>query len=147
MKNWILAGVVCAGLLAGCGGNVKRVSCSGLNWGNYGYETGRAGESVREFDQYRDGCGDRLEAGAMQAYLDGYSKGITEYCTYKNGYDLGYTKKRMSKACPAELRSEYERGYKSGRFDLDVKIENMKRMGEQENQWQEEQERVPTGGI
>ncbi len=130
MNKWILPGIVCAGLLAGCGGNVKRVSCNGLNWGNFGYETGIAGESVRTFDPYRDSCSDRLEAGALQAYLDGYSKGIAEYCTYKNGYNLGYTKKGMSKACPEELRAEYERGYKSGKFDLETRVENARNMGE-----------------
>jgi hypothetical protein len=130
MTKWIISGVVCVGLLAGCGGNVKRVSCSGLNWSNAGYESAQVGESIRQFDRFRDGCGERLEAGAMQAYMDGYSKGIAEHCTYKNGYDLGYTRKSMSKACPEELRSEYERGYKFGKFDLRTRIENARNMEE-----------------
>ncbi|MCR6652191.1 MAG: DUF2799 domain-containing protein [Cellvibrionaceae bacterium] len=130
MTKWIISAVVCAGLLAGCGGNVKRVSCSGLDWGKFGYETAQAGESVRQFDPYRDGCGDRLEAGAMQAYIDGYSKGMVEHCTHQNGYDRGYTKKPMNKSCPEELRSDYERGYKSGKFDLGVRVENARNMSE-----------------
>jgi hypothetical protein len=135
MNKWMLTGVVCAGLMTGCGGNVKRLNCSGLDWGKLGYESAQTGESVRQFDQYRDSCGDRLEAGALQTYIDGYTKGIIEHCTYKNGYTLGFTKRSMSKACPAELRSEYERGYRSGRIDLDMQVRDMKRMSEDKEQW------------
>mgnify|MGYP000887611048 FL=1 len=143
MNKWMLTGVVCAGLMTGCGGNVKRVSCSGLDWNKFGYETALAGESVRTFDQYRDGCGARLEEGAMQTYMDGYSKGIAEHCTYKNGYALGFTKKSMSKSCPTELLAEYERGFKSGRFDLGVKVDSLKKMGEEGEP--RPQEKDPTG--
>jgi hypothetical protein len=130
MTKWIISTVVCAGLMAGCGGNVKRVSCNGLNWGNVGYESAQAGESIRQFDQFRDGCGEHLEKGALEAYMDGYSKGVAEHCTYQNGYDRGFTKKSMSKVCPEELRSEYERGYKMGKFDLTTRVENARSMGE-----------------
>lgn len=125
----IITGIL-IGSLAGCGGNVKNIQCSGVNWAAEGYETAVSGESVREFDQYRNSCGDRLEAGAKNAYVAGYGKGIAEYCTYDNGYAQGYSRKPLLEVCPAELRSEYERGHKFGKFALETRIENVRNMDE-----------------
>src|SRR5690554_6583232 len=62
-------------LLAGCGGNVKEVSCAGKDWYALGYETAIKGQNVRSFDAYRSQCGQNLEAGALDTYVSGYTKG------------------------------------------------------------------------
>ncbi len=116
--------------VAGCGGNVKNIQCSGVDWAAEGYKTAVAGESVREFDQYRNRCGDRLEADAMNAYVAGYGKGVAEFCTYDQGYAHGYARQSRRDTCPAELRAEYERGYKFGKFSLERRIESVKGMEE-----------------
>lgn len=129
MSNKIFVAAAIA-LLSGCGGNVKSVHCKGLNWSQQGYEAAQSGKSVREFDQFRNQCGERLEAGAMNAYVDGYTTGIREYCTYDNGYEQGYTKKVMGDFCPSELREAYEKGFRAGKFALQSRIENARNMGE-----------------
>mgnify|MGYP006171164879 CR=1 FL=1 len=116
--------------LGGCGGNVKNIQCSGVDWAAEGYQTAVAGESVREFDQYRNRCGDRLELGAMNAYVAGYGKGVAEVCTYDQGYAHGYARQSRRNTCPAELRSEYERGYKFGKFTVERRIESVKGLEE-----------------
>ena len=127
-----LCAVAVLTMLSGCGGNVKNVHCKGLNWSQQGYEAAQSGKSVREFDQFRNQCGERLEAGAMNAYVDGYGTGIREYCTYDNGYAQGFTKKTMSDFCPTELRQVYEKGYRAGKFALESRIENARKIGEEQ---------------
>jgi len=114
------------GVLASCGGNVKNQQCTGVDWDQHGYETAKAGKSPRDFNRYRDGCGDKLEAGATDTYLDGYTRGLVEFCTYENGYARGFSNKSMDNACPVEMRSKYERGYKVGLLELKEKINMLK---------------------
>jgi hypothetical protein len=106
-----------SGSLIACGGNVKSLQCSGLNWNEQGYKNAQSGKSPREFNQYRDSCGDRLEKGAVDAYLDGYTRGIMEFCTYENGYAAGLNSQPLDNVCPVELRASYAKGHSAGAFE------------------------------
>jgi hypothetical protein len=117
-------------LLSGCAGNVKNLQCSGVDWRDYGYKTAKSGKSVRVFDKYRDGCGEKLEEKALASYLEGYSQGIAEFCTYQNGYDRGFANQDLGEVCPVEMRTEYEKGHKVGLFELREKIKAMERIND-----------------
>lgn len=125
MKSPIFILMLSSSLIA-CGGNVKNVQCSGMDWNEHGYKAAQSGKSPRDFNRYRDGCGDKLETGAVDAYLDGYTRGIVEFCTYENGYARGLSNKKMDNTCPVEMRSKYEQGYKLGLFELNEKIKLLK---------------------
>lgn len=105
-------------LLVSCSGNVKEVACTGQNWAEFGYKIGVEGRSVHEFDTYRSTCKDKLEKGALKAYLDGYTRGIMQFCTYENGYALGLKNQPANKNCPAELNAPFLKGHSVGRFEL-----------------------------
>lgn len=105
-------------VLIGCGGNVKTdLVCSGQDWSKLGYETAMSGNSVRTFDRYRDDCGNKLEKQAMDAYLDGFTRGVLEYCTYENGYAIGLSGKPMPDACPLEARENFAKGFRLGSLE------------------------------
>lgn len=134
VKNHCYLVALSAGLL-GCAGGVKEVACSGQNWAEFGYKMGLEGKSAHEFDAHRSACGSNLEKGALKAYLDGYTRGIIEHCTYDNGYGLGSKNSPMSEFCPAEVRAEYERGYKVGKFHFAEKLRQMhNQVDDNENQ-------------
>lgn len=111
--------------LTGCAGSVKEVACTGQNWAGFGYKMGAEGRSVHEFDDHRSSCGRNLEKGALKAYLDGYTRGIIEYCTYDNGYTMGSKNQSISENCPLELRGSYTKGYNIGKIEFAEKMRQM----------------------
>lgn len=131
-----LIATLCLMLLVGCGGNVKSVTCTGIDWNDLGYTTATKGKSVRTFDAYRDQCGNNLEEGAMDSYIEGYTKGVIEYCTYDNGYILGKQNKPIGASCPIEVRSLFEKGYAQGLRELKENLAELDR--ERENTEREE---------
>lgn len=122
---------LCITLLVGCGGNVKPVACTGVDWTSLGQTTATSGKSVRTFDAYRDQCGSNLEEGAMDSYLDGYTKGIIEYCTFENGYSLGSLNRSVEATCPLEVRSGFERGYAQGTRERNERLSELNREKEE----------------
>lgn len=117
--------LVASSLLA-CGGNIKESNCTGNNWASVGYDTAKKGKSIRSFDEYTKACGANLSAGAKDAYIDGYTKGIIEYCTYDNGYKIGSANATIPDVCPYELRAEFIKGYKQGNLEVSEKLRVMK---------------------
>jgi hypothetical protein len=119
----------CLGLtsifLAGCTGNVKDFACTGQNWAEFGYKMGAEGRSVHEFDAHKSSCGANLEKGAVKAYLDGYTRGIVEFCTFDNGYALGNKKMPMNEHCPLEVKASFAKGYAAGKVDIEEKIHHL----------------------
>lgn len=101
-------------------------------------QQGRAyGKSVRTFDAYRDGCGENLEAGALNSYIDGYTRGIVEFCTYEHGYEYAAQNLSMPDVCPTELKSAFEKGYAVGKFELREKLSELNRKQEDQVRQQE----------
>ena len=86
--------------------------CINNNWIEIGYKTATSGKSVRHFNTYIEQCEDKLADNAKATYLDGFKKGIKEYCTYENGYKVGSESKHNNNTCPFELRTEFDNGYK-----------------------------------
>jgi hypothetical protein len=117
--------------LTGCGGNVKQISCAGNDWLQLGYDTAMAGKSVRSFDTYRKQCAENLEKEAMTIYLDGYTRGVMEYCTYDNGFVLGGQNKAIKNICPPELRTLFDRGYNVGLAELKTKMRDLDQITEE----------------
>jgi len=115
MFKYLLIGSLA--LLTACGGNVKEVACTG-DWHDVGYQTALDGEHVRTFEKYKTSCGESLVAEAKDRYLDGYTKGVIEYCTYDNGYKLGKRNIKIESTCPYEISMDFRRGYKVGNIDF-----------------------------
>lgn len=118
-------------LLVSCAGNVKQISCVDNDWNRIGYETATAGKSVRTFDTYSEQCLESPGDEAKKTYVDGFTRGIIEYCTYENGFELGLKDRSLADVCPMELRSAFNEGYKRGKFEYDEKMRRMGSLSEQ----------------
>ena len=118
MKNYI-AILLLSSALVGCQStSVEDASqaenfCTDSNWSEVGHKVAASGKSVRTFLKYQERC-QQLPETAKEAYLDGYTAGIKEYCTFENGYKAGDTGKENPNACPLELRAQYDEGFKRG---------------------------------
>lgn len=117
-------------VLGGCAGNVKQVSCIENDWAQVGYDTAIAGKSVRTFDTYNDRCVEAPGEDAKKIYVDGFMKGIIEFCTYDNGYQWGLENKSPAGVCPLELRRPFQNGYRVGKLQYDEKMHRMNKMAE-----------------
>jgi hypothetical protein len=115
-----------ASLLACAGNTIKSdVTCTNKNWFTVGYSTALSGQSVRTFDKYKEKC-TNLEEQALSKYLDGFTKGVIEYCTFDNGYAVGSSNAENPNSCPLELRTEFTHGYNRGRADFEISISRLK---------------------
>jgi len=121
-------GVICFGITA-CGGNTKTISCAENDWEVVGYKTAMSGKSVRTFEQFKQECSG-LNKLAKDRYLDGYMRAIPEYCTYKNGYELGSNSRDFSDVCPIELRKKFSEGFENGKRDLADRKRDIESIGD-----------------
>lgn len=104
-------------LLAGCASTANRVSCVDNDWTKIGYDTAIDGKTVRAFEGYSDKCLEPVGDKAKKSYVDGFTKGILEFCTFENGYLQGSENLSIKEVCPVEVRSAYVKGYNQGLFE------------------------------
>ncbi len=103
--------------------------CLNNNWNQIGAEIAVSGKSVRNFLKYKERC-PNITPDDKAAYLEGYSLGIKEYCTFANGFKMGYEGGENVVVCPLELRTAYQKGLKKGQKNLSLIKDKLKRDGE-----------------
>lgn len=116
---------------SGCGANLKKVSCAGKDWRQAGYDTALKGQPVRSFESQRDSCQNPPEDAAKREFIDGFTRGIIEYCTYDTGFAAGAANENLKDVCPAEVRAGFIKGYKHGQLEYTENIRRMDRMADQ----------------
>ena len=104
------------------------VNCDS-DWKKIGYDAARAGKAVRKIDDYIQVCGKKAEVG-KSAYLDGYARGIIEFCNKDNGFAIGAKGLDMPQVCPYELRSEFAKGHELGLKQHRINMDDWKDMVE-----------------
>ncbi|MBY8976384.1 DUF2799 domain-containing protein [Rhodobacteraceae bacterium NNCM2] len=50
----------------------------------------------------------------VAAYQAGHRKGLVEYCTLENGFDVGFSGRSYQDVCPAENEADFLQGYEIG---------------------------------
>lgn len=112
---------------------VNLAQCTNNNWADIGYETALSGKSVRFFNKFEEQCGEKLAVDAKSHYLDGFTSGIKEYCTYDNGFKLASKSLPNKNTCPYELRSPFDKGYKMAALVLKEQKANLKKLQDQQD--------------
>ncbi|GAA0810585.1 hypothetical protein GCM10009111_01750 [Colwellia asteriadis] len=132
MKKIIVA-IIAALSLSACQSTTETtqttIDCTN-DWNTVGYEVALSGKSVRTFNRYEEQCQSALTETAKSNYLDGYTKGIVEYCTYEKGFDRAESGLPDNQICPFELRKEFERGYIAGGRALVEKKDQVRKQAE-----------------
>ncbi|TVZ40171.1 uncharacterized protein DUF2799 [Alteromonadaceae bacterium 2753L.S.0a.02] len=118
-------------LLTACGGKVKtNLACEGEakeSWFDEGYKTAMEAKPIRTFDKYKNQCGEAITKEQRASFIDGYTKGALEFCTYENGFEIGKTNKEFPQVCPFEIRGKFLEGYKRGQIAYNDKIKRMEK--------------------
>jgi hypothetical protein len=135
MKNYI-AIVLLASALSACQStedeNFQAENfCTDSNWTEVGRNVAMSGKSVRTFLTFQKRC-ENLLPTAKSAYLDGFTAGIKEFCTYDNGFKAGDTGAENVQTCPLELRADYEKGFANGYKNLKENKDEIRRLAELE---------------
>lgn len=107
-----LVGVALAMVLAGCG--PTREQCESLDWYATGWETGEQGRPLSEFDELEGDCRDHGIGSDRASFVEGYDEGISRYCTYDRGAELGRRGANMPTVCPDPYLETFQAGYDGG---------------------------------
>jgi|TARA_B100000767_G_C19750295_1_gene530495 hypothetical protein len=134
MKNYIIVLFLASNLFACQSTEVESIQvgsngCVNNNWTQIGTEIAQSGKSVRTFLKYKERCPD-ITLDDKTAYLEGYTLGIKEYCTFANGFKVGYEGGENIIVCPIEMRSAYKKGFDKGTKNLGLIKDKLKRDGE-----------------
>ncbi|MBQ4809918.1 DUF2799 domain-containing protein [Pseudoalteromonas luteoviolacea] len=116
MKLMTITTIIIA-LLTGCSATKETLSysnCTTEDWTTLGFNAAQSGKDVRTFDAVKAECGATLALDAQDKFVDGYSDGLLEYCTYELGYKHAKKGLDQSSICPNDMAIEYKKGYVIG---------------------------------
>ena len=121
-------------LLFGCSsvGQQEALACEGKDWRAFGKSAAESGVEIRTIDKYKNGCSN-FDKSSLDAYLDGYARGLITFCSYDQGYTHGKNSLPASEICPLEIRKLYADGYNVGMREYKeniLKIDRLRRASE-----------------
>ncbi len=93
---------------------VSEQQCQTLNWANKGYSDGASGKTRSALSSHIQACSKYGMNVDTSLYLEGYKKGISQYCTYDTGFSLSEQGNSYVSVCSGSLASEFRRGYEDG---------------------------------
>lgn len=100
-------------MLSGCAG-MSADECVTGDWYAIGYEDGSRGYTADQLGNRRKACAKHGVTPDFQAYQDGRSEGLKEFCQPQRGFNLGAGGGRYSGVCPAQLEPGFLDAYRNG---------------------------------
>lgn len=134
-------------ILSGCSttGEQQALACEGKDWAAFGKSTAEAGIEIRTIDKYKNGCRN-FDESSLDAYLDGYARGLITFCSYDQGYNDGKNSLPASEICPLEIRELYVGGYNLGQREYKENILKIDRLRRQSEDSRDQQHMNPAKG-
>lgn len=114
--NIRFAGILLTGamiVLSGCAA-MSGDECLTSDWRAIGYEDGSQGYGSDRLGQRRKACAKHGVTPDFQAYQNGRSEGLREYCQPQQGFNLGAGGGRYNGVCPAHLEPDFLDAYRTG---------------------------------
>lgn len=105
--------------LSGCASydKLSESECQTADWSAVGYDISLKGYKSSAIENFKESCGDHGISPDEVAFLEGYNKGLTSYCTTNHGYEIGKKNDKYRNICPDELEPDFRRGYNSGKME------------------------------
>ncbi|MEZ4332956.1 MAG: DUF2799 domain-containing protein [Myxococcota bacterium] len=111
----VLALVAAAALACAHRESVSKSQCTAGDWETIGYRDGALGHRSSRILAHQDACVPHGITPDRAAYLVGWNQGVEEFCTPRNGFDLGERGRGHDNVCPAALRDGFLAAYDQGR--------------------------------
>ena len=94
---------------------MRKKECESRQWSSQGYKDALKGYPASHYSKQKNACMKFNIPVNKDRYMDGFKKGIREFCTYKNGYEFGIKGKRYEDSCPKKLEEDFFKGYVAGK--------------------------------
>lgn len=104
----------------------ERFSCANSDWYEIGRRDGASGASPDRIEIYKGKCGQRLENESEDMYINGRNAGLVEYCTGKNGFELGRMNVAYNHVCPHSMEKDFLVAFERGVRARNIEMENKK---------------------
>lgn len=109
----LLSFILVASILAGCT-VMNEQECAYSDWTAVGYEDGAEGRGSDRFGDYRRACADFGITPDFQAWQEGRSQGLLEYCQPQRGFQLGRYGGSYTGVCDSGTEPGFLEGYRLG---------------------------------
>lgn len=108
-----MAVLLSAVALSGCA-SMNADECANSDWTAVGYEDGSRGYTSDRFGNHRKACAKHGVTADFQAYQQGRSDGLLEFCQPGRGFNLGASGGRYQGVCAADLEPGFLEAYRVG---------------------------------
>lgn len=114
-------------LTAGCA-SMSEEECRQANWYQQGMREALDGHSKNRLQEDREACAKVGVVPNVAQYMDGYDKGIRQFCTPENGARWGRAGKYYQNSCPADLDAAFRDRYQAGKaaYDAENRLNNLR---------------------
>jgi len=114
LRKWtgILLSLLVIGL-AGCA-TMSGDECATSDWTAVGYEDGSRGYTSERFGKHRKACAKHGITADFEAYQQGRSQGLVEFCQPGRGFNLGVNGGQYNGVCSVELEADFLDAYRVG---------------------------------
>ena len=113
-RKWVSAGMVLVvAALSGCA-SMSSEECVNSDWVAVGYEDGSRGNTTDKFGTRRKACAKHGVTADFQAYQQGRSEGLVEFCQPSRGYNLGVNGGTYHGVCDIAMEEEFLDAYRVG---------------------------------
>jgi hypothetical protein len=113
MKNKLWLAVAALAGLHGCA-TMDKSQCLTADWRTIGFEDGASGKPETAISTYRQDCADHGIAPNLNAYRLGHRQGSENFCTQRNGFNIGLRGASYQGSCQADLAEQFLSGYRDG---------------------------------
>ncbi|MEM9256650.1 MAG: DUF2799 domain-containing protein [Pseudomonadota bacterium] len=96
---------------------MSEAECNNADWALRGEDDGRLGYRRDRVNEHSKACAEFGVKPDLQAYSDGWAKGIRTFCTPAKGWQTGKEGSSYQNSCPPELETPFYEAY-----DLGAKI-------------------------
>lgn len=113
-------------LLSGCNSTLTLTSdeCQQLNWQAIGLLDGTQGAHPKELQAHQQACSQYATKPDTAAYQKGVMAGLSKYCTFSSGLELGQSGNAFNDACAQERYISFGQGFVLGntQYQLETKL-------------------------
>ena len=99
--------------LSGCA-SMSGDECVTSDWRGIGFDDGARGYTAGRLSQHRKACAKHGVSPDLQAYQEGRTAGLREYCQPQRGFNLGAGGGQYNGVCSIDLEPDFLDAFRSG---------------------------------
>ncbi|AVX05814.1 hypothetical protein MXMO3_03309 [Maritalea myrionectae] len=112
--------------LAGCA-TLSKSQCQTGDWQQIGFGDGASGATSSRFADHQEACSDHGITVDRAQYMQGYNRGLQQYCTPSKAADVGLAGRTYKNVCQGEEGVSFLRVYAAAKevYEVDQEIEGI----------------------